>query len=128
MIRTAQGLAILLWSADLKSPERLATPFVMAQAAMALEQSVELYFTAASVQLLTEAAGHLRVGFGRDIKPLEDYLRETQALGAQLYACSQALHAAGLSRDDLTALCTGLGGSVQFMSRSCDPNWRALVF
>jgi hypothetical protein len=31
-----QGIAFLLWSAELQHPERLATPFVMAQAALAL--------------------------------------------------------------------------------------------
>lgn len=121
-------LAVLLWSADLSAPQRLATPFVMAQAAAALDMTVELYFTAQSVQLLTPQAGPLAVGFGAEQRPLADYLAEVHALDIQLYACSQALHAAGLARADLTPLCAGLGGAIQFMDRCTDPRWRTLVF
>lgn len=128
MSAAVQGMALLLWSADLKAPERLATPFVMAQAAVALDQQVEIYFTAQSVQLLTPMAGKLRVGFGPELRPLADYLAEVHELGIPLYACGQALHAAGLTRADLTPLCAGLGGSVQFMGRGADPAWRTLVF
>lgn len=122
------GVALLLWSADLRNPERVATPFVMAQAAAALDQQVELYFTAQSVHLLTPAAGGTRVGFGPDQRPLADYLAQMHELGIPLYACGQALHAAGLQRGDLIEQCAGLGGSVQFMARSADAGWHTLVF
>lgn len=122
------SLAMLLWSADLKNPERVATPFVMAQAAAALDLQVELYFTAQSVQLLTPQAGSVPVGFGPEQRPLSDYLAQVSDLGVRLYACGQALHAAGLKADDLSPLCHGLGGSVQFMGRTADPTWRTLVF
>lgn len=125
---TIQSLAMLLWSADLTAPQRVATPFVMAQAAAALDMEVELYFTAQSVRLLTPQAGGQAVGFGAEQRALADYLAEVHALGIKLYACSQALHAAGLARADLTPLCTGLGGAVQFMGRCADPRWRTLVF
>ena len=122
------SLALLLWSADLAAPQRVATPFVMAQAAAALELEVELYFTAQSVQLLTPRAGRTAVGFGPEQRPLADYLAQVHELGVKLYACGQALHAAGLKRADLIPLCSGLGGSVQFIGRSADPAWRTLVF
>jgi predicted peroxiredoxin len=122
------GLALLLWSADLKQPERLATPFVMAQAAAALDQQVELYFTAQSVHLLTPAAGGIRVGFGPEQRALADYLAQLHELDIPLYACGQALHAAGLQRGDLIDQCAGLGGAVQFMARSADGAWHTLVF
>lgn len=125
---TVQGVALLLWSAGLQHPERLATPFVMAQAAVALEQSVELYFSAQSVHLLTQAAANQRVGFGPERLPLADYLRQVHGLGAKFFACSQALRAAGLTRADLAAECDGLGGAVQFMARCVQPRWRGLVF
>lgn len=123
-----QGLALLLWSADLHNPERVATPFVMAQAAVALEQTVELYFTAQSVALLGTRAQAQLVGFGPDRKPLSDYLQAVHALGVPLYACSQACHAAGLAAPDLVPQCAGFGGAVQFMARCQDPAWRTLVF
>ncbi len=122
------SVALLLWSADLTAPQRLATPFVMAQAAVALDLEVELYFVAESVRLLMpEAAGQL-VGFGEEARHLGEHLQRTHDLGVTFFACSQALHAAGLTRAALTPLCKGLGGMVQFMGRCADPSWRTLVF
>lgn len=123
-----RSLAMLLWSADLRNPERAATPFVMAQAASALDLQVELYFAAESVQLLTPQAGGKPVGFGPEQRPLRDYLSQMHELGIPLYACGQALHACGLAREDLIPQCSGLGGSVQFMARCAEPQWRTLVF
>lgn len=128
MSSAVQGLALLLWSADLTHPERVATPFVMAQAAAALDQRVELYFTARSVHLLTPEAGKLPVGFGPERQPLAAYLTQMGELDIPLYACGQALYAAGLQRADLISQCAGLGGSVQFMGRSVEAGWRTLVF
>lgn len=121
-------LAILMWSADLTQPQRLATPFVMAQAAVALDMPVEMYFTAQSVHLLTPQAGALHIGFGDEQRTLASYLQDAHALGVQLFACAQALHAEGLQRQDVIASCAGLGGAVQFMSRCADLQWRTLVF
>lgn len=123
-----RSLAILLWSADLSAPQRVATPLVMAQAAAALDMEVELYFTAQCVQLLLPRLGGVTLGFGPEQRSLASYLTEVTELGIKLYACSQALHAAGLTREDLIPLCRGLGGSVQFMGRTSDPAWRTLVF
>ena len=128
MSGTIRSLALLIWSADLSAPHRLATPFVMAQAAAALDMEVEIYFSAQCVQLLTPRLGSLTVGFGPEQRPLAEYLAQVSELGVKLYACSQALYAAGLTRHDLTPLCSGLGGSVQFMDRTADPAWRSLVF
>lgn len=128
LVPAPSSLALLLWSADLSVPQRLATPFVMAQAAVALDLEVELYFAAESVHLLTlEAAGHV-VGFGGEAQRLGEHLQRTCDLGVKLFACSQAMHATGLTRAELTPLCTGLGGMVQFVSRCADPSWRTLVF
>ena len=68
------------------------------------------------------------VGYGPERRSVGDYLQEAQALGIRLYACSQALHALGLSGADLSKSCTGAGGAVQFMARTLDPQWRSLVF
>lgn len=121
-------LAILLWAADLQHPERAATPFVMAQAAAALDVQVELYFTAQTVYLLTPQAASTPLGFGPEARLLSDYLASMQDLGIPLYACSMALHAAHLTPKDLSPCCTGLGGAVQFMARCTDPSWESLVF
>ena len=121
------GVAILLWAADPAAPERLATPFFHAAAAAAMEVPVEIYFTAASVHLLVPGvAAGLRASPRVD-KTIADNLREAVGLGAQLFACSDALHAQGLQAAQLMA---GVqrGGAVQFMARAIDRDWRTLVF
>ena len=121
------GVAILLWAADPTAPERLATPFFHAAAAAAMEVPVEIYFTAASVHLLLPGvAAGLRASPRVD-KTIADNLREATALGAQLFACSDALHAQGI---EAAQLMPGVqrGGAVQFMARAIDRDWRVLVF
>lgn len=122
------SLALLVWSADLDTAQRAATPFVMAQAAVALDMRVEMYFTARTVRLLLPASAGHEIGFGQDRLPLGEHLRRVREAGVTLLACSQALHAEGLTREQLHPACTGLGGAVQFMARCADPAWRTLVF
>lgn len=121
------GVAILLWAADASVPERLATPFFHAAAAAAMDVPVEIYFSAASVRLLVPGvAAGLRASPRVD-KTIADNLREATALGAQLFACSDALHAQGI---EAAQLMPGVqrGGAVQFMARAIDRDWRVLVF
>ena len=124
---SAEGIAILLWAAHPAQPEKLATPFFHAAAAAAMDVPVEIYFTAASVHLLVPGvAAGLRASPRVD-KTIADNLREAVGLGAQLFACSDALHAQGVQAAQLMA---GVqrGGAVQFMARAIDRDWRTLVF
>jgi predicted peroxiredoxin len=123
-----RGVAILLWSADPQVPERLSTPFFHAAAAAALEVEVELYFSAASVRLLAPGvADGLRSSEHSD-STVGEAMRLAHQHGARLYACADALKAQGLHLEALIAICSGLGGSVQFMARTIDPAWRTLVY
>jgi len=125
--QTLDGIAILLWSADPAEPQRLATPFAMASAAAALDTPVELYFTARSVLLLRPGAADVLRASAHP-KTIGDWLREADALGVAMYACTDALVAHEVPRDGLIPQCRGHGGAVQFMARAGDPRWRALVF
>lgn len=124
----AEGIAILLWAADVATPERLATPFFYAAAAAAMDCRVEIYFSAASVHLLVPGvAARLRASPRHD-KSIWDNMREALALGARFYACTDALDAQGIARDALIAEVQGHGGAVQFMARAMDLRWQTLVF
>ena len=124
---TVEGIAILLWSADDRMPDRLATPFFHAAAAAAMDVPVEIYFTARSVRLLAPGvAESLRAS--DHPKSILDSIREAVSQGAVLLACSDALHAHGLDAARLIPECTGRGGAVHFMARASDPRWRTLVF
>ncbi|MGB7421295.1 MAG: DsrE family protein [Comamonas sp.] len=123
----AAGIAIMLWSADASCPERLATPFFHAAAAAAMDVPVELYFTAASVQLLVPGVAARLRACARTDKTIADNLQEAVELGARLFACSDALAAQGIALDTLLPGCAR-GGAVQFMARAIDLRWRTLVF
>ena len=122
------GIAILLWAAEPEAPHRLATPFFHAAAAAAMDLQVEIYFSARSVRLLQPGVAEQLRASPYHAKTVLDAMREAAAHGAVLYACTDALHANGLSRDKLIAECSGHGGAVQFMARAADPAWRTLVF
>lgn len=122
------GIAILLWATEPEAPHRLATPFFHAAAAAAMDVKVELYFSARSVLLLKPGVADKLHASPYHAKTVMDAMREAVSHGAVLLACTDALHANGLSRDKLIAECTGHGGAVQFMARVFDPAWRTLVF
>lgn len=124
----AEGVAILLWAADPSAPQRLATPFFHAAAAAAMDLPVEIYFTAASVQLLVPGvAAQLRAS-AHHPKTIADAMAEAVEHGAVLLACTDALHAQGIDPAGLIPACTRRGGAVQFMARAIDRRWCTLVF
>lgn len=123
-----KGLAILLWASEPESPHRLVTPFFHAAAAAAMDLQVEIYFAARSVLLLQPGVAQTLRASDRHDKTVLDAMREAVSHGAVLLACTDALHAHGLTREGLIAECRGHGGAVQFVARVCDPAWRTLVF
>jgi len=124
----AGGLAIMVWSCDLSRPEPLATPFMAAQAAAALDMPVKMLFSSQSVRwLLAENAG-LPTGFGADRKPVSYHLDASLDLGVEIRACTQALHAVGARPDALAPQCAGVEGMVSFIEQGSAPGWRMLVF
>lgn len=122
------GLALMVWSCGPEGAERAATPFVVAQAAAALDLQVEMLFTATSVHWLLAAQQDAKIGFGREQQAVGQYLQACAQAGVQMRACSQALAALGLGREALAPQCAGLGGTVAFVARTQEPGWRALVF
>lgn len=122
------GVAILLWAAEPEAPQRLVTPFFHASAAAAMDLQVEVYFSARSVRLLQPGVAEQLRASPYHAKTVLDAMREAVAHGAKFFACTDALHANGMSRNKLIAECGGHGGAVQFMARVADPAWRTLVF
>src|SRR5574341_612913 len=107
-----RNVALLLWSCDPESPQRLATPFFHASAAAAMEVQGEVYFTARSVLLLKPGvAARLYAGAARE-KSIYAYMQEAAQFGARFLACSDALAAQGLELAELVPECTGRGGAV----------------
>jgi predicted peroxiredoxin len=55
-------------------------------------------------------------------------MRQAHDLGARFLACSDALHAQGITDKLLIPECDGPAGAVAYMARTLDQKWRALVF
>lgn len=128
MSQEQRGLAILVWSCDLSRPELLATPFMTAQAAAALDMRVKMLFSSQSVQwLLADNAARL-TGFGAEQWTISRHLEASVDLGIEIRACTQALHASGADRSALGAQCAGVEGMVSFVEQGSAPGWRMLVF
>ena len=128
MSAQAGGLAILVWSCDLSRPELLATPFMTAQAAAALDMRVKMLFSSQSVQwLLAVNAGRL-TGFGDERWPIARHLEASAELGVEIRACTQALQASGAGRAALGPHCAGVEGMVAFVEQGSSAGWRMLVF
>ena len=89
---------------------------------------VEIYFTAASVRLLEPGVAQTIRPNHEHPKTVLDSIREASDLGAQLFACSDALAAWGLATTALIPECRGRGGAVQFVARAANLRWRTLVF
>lgn len=118
----------MVWSCDLTRPELLATPFMAAQAAAALDMPVRMLFSSQSVQwLLQENAGR-PTGFGPEQWPIARHLDASAELGIEIRACTQALHASGAERAALAPQCRGVEGMVSFIEQGSAPGWRMLVF
>ena len=122
------GLAIMVWSCDPTRPELLATPFMTAQAAAALDMPVKMLFSSQSVQWLLAANRDRLVGFGAERWSIGRHLETTAGLGVEIRACTQALHASGAVRFDLNEFCAGVEGMVSFVEQGRAPGWQMLVF
>jgi predicted peroxiredoxin len=122
------GLAIMVWSCDLTRPELLATPFMTAQAAAALDMPVRMLFTNQSVEWLLLEHRDKMVGFGAERWSIGRHLETTADLGVEIRACTQALHACGATRESLSEHCAGVEGMVAFVEQGRAPGWQMLVF
>ena len=105
------GVALLLWACDPAEPHCLATPFFHAAAAAAMDMPVEIYFSARSVLLLQPGIAETLHASPLHPKTVLDAMREAVDHGAVLLACTDALHAHGLSAEHLIPECTRRGGN-----------------
>jgi len=128
MSEPGRALAILVWSCDLTRPELLATPFMTAQAAAALDMRVKMLFSSQSVQWLLAGNAGLLTGFGAERWTIARHLEASRELGIEIRACTQALHASGAREQALAPQCAGVEGMVSFVEQGSAPGWRMLVF
>jgi predicted peroxiredoxin len=122
-----QRLVIVVWSAGPERPVLAAAPFVYALAARALEIDVEMHFTSTAVRWLLEGVAGSAHTDAAATKTVLDFIREANAAGIRLYACSMGL---AEHRGDLALIseCSGVAGAATVIASAVDDSCRALVF
>jgi predicted peroxiredoxin len=123
----AERLAILIWAATPDRPELCVTPLVHALAARALDAEVEIHFAGPAVRWLVAGVAEASHATATQEKSLADFLREVDAAGVRLYACSMA-HAAWVAADERLLPAAHFAGATAFIARSLDPAWQTLVY
>lgn len=123
----ADKLAFLIWSATPDRPELAVTPLVHALAARALDAEVEIHFAGPAVRWLVAGVADRSYATPTREKSLGDFMREVQAEGVALYACSMAA-AQWVSADEAWLAGCRHAGATAFVARSLTAEWRTLVF
>jgi predicted peroxiredoxin len=123
-----QHLALLLWAANPDAPQLCATPFFHAAAAAAMDVEVEIYFSSKSVLLLVPGiAAGLTAGQPGDTS-IYAHMQQAAKFGARFIACSDALVAHRVARENLIPEVTAFGGASAFVGRTLSPEWATLTF
>ncbi len=120
-------LLIVVWSAGPERPDLVAAPFVYALAARALEQDVEMHFTAGAVRWLFEGVAAAACTDRARSKTVHDFIVEAKAAGVRLYACAMAL-AEQRRGENLIAEIDGIAGAATVVGAGIEPSTRTMVF
>ncbi len=104
-----------------QAPQRCATPFYMANIAVAMDHEAKIVFQIDGVLLMKK-------GVAENLMALEggkliiDFIREAKEAGVEFYCCSAALQLHGMSEDDLIEECDGVVGAAWMMDQAMDAN------
>jgi predicted peroxiredoxin len=126
-VDAARRLVIVVWSAGPDRPVQAAAPFVYALAARALELDVEMHFTSTAVRWMLAGVADQSFTDAARTKTVGDFIREANAAGVHLLACSMALaeHRRG---EALIAECDGMAGAATIIASTAEADTRTLVF
>jgi predicted peroxiredoxin len=127
MAEAATRLIVVVWSAGPERPDLVAAPFVYALAARALEQEVEMHFTAGAVRWLFDGVAAAACTDRARSKTVYDFIVEAKAAGVRLYACAMALHEHRRG-ETLLAAVDGIAGAATVIGAAIEPSARLMVF
>ena len=123
----SERLALLVWAATPERPDQAVTPLVHALAARALDAEVEVHFAGPAVRwLVSGLADQVFASVARE-KSVGDFLREVQAAGVALFACSMAV-AEYLAPDETLLPGCRQAGATAFVARALADDWQTLTY
>jgi uncharacterized protein len=121
-------VAILLWAASPDVPHQCATPFFHAAAAAAMDAEVEIYFTSASVKLLSKGVAESLYTGPLKRETVYAFMQRAAEQGAKYYACSHAMEEHSVAEKDFIPEVTGIAGAVVYMARCMDDEWVTITY
>jgi predicted peroxiredoxin len=98
-------------------PGRCVTPFYMAMLASAMENETRMALQMEAVLLMKRGlADDLRAVEGE--KPVLEFIREAREAGVEIYCCSGAMQAHGITEADLIEECSGVIGGAWILGQA----------
>lgn len=124
----ADKLVMMLLTIDPDQPHLCGTPFFQAAAAAAMDAEVEIYFASRATRLLVKGVAERIYPSDNKIKSVYAFMRDAADLGVKFYACGGAVAALDLTEDIMIPECAGVAGSVAYMSRVLDSEWKSITY
>ncbi len=93
-----------------ETPQRCATPFYMANMAVAMDSEARVVFQIDGVLLMKKGVAENLVA-KEGGKRIIDFIRDAKEAGVEFYVCSSALQLHDMTEDDLIEECNGVVGA-----------------
>ncbi len=105
-----EGKVTIFMTSGPDTPQRCATPFYMANVAVAMDNKAEMVFQIDGTLLLKKGlAENLKAKEGG--KKIIDFIREAKEAGVTMRVCSASLQLHDMTEDDLIEECDGVIGA-----------------
>jgi len=102
-----------------ETPERCATPFYMANIAMAMDCEAKVVFQINGVLLMKKGVAEKLVA-KEGGKKIIDFIRDAKDSGVEFYVCSAALQLHAMKESDLIEECNGVVGAAWMMEQALE--------
>ena len=114
-----EGLTLVFMTSGPETPQRCATPFYMANIAVAMDNQAEIIFQIDGVLLMKKGVAESMVA-KEGGKAIIDFIREAHEAGVEMRVCSAALALHEMTESDLIEQCDGVVGAAYMTDRAMD--------
>ena len=121
-------LIIQLWQASLDAPQFAATPFVLAQAARAMDMNVEMHALGQSVELFLQDDPRRQQPITPLNRPLAQYIEDALVMGVSVHLCSTAMRDRGLDLQGFIAGEIQIAGMVSMLETIAQTDTTVLTY
>ncbi len=121
-------LIIQLWQTSLDAPQLAATPFVLAQAARAMDMVVEMHALGQSVELFLLNDPRREQPVAPLNRPLAQYIEDALSMGVSVRLCSTAMRDRGLERCEVAGAEVQIAGMISMLETIAQSHTTVLTY